>query len=74
VTVYVAQGCHLCEVALENVRAVCGDAFAAVDITGVADLEKDYRERIPVVEVDGEPAFTYVVQERALRALLYGTG
>lgn len=70
VRVYVAQGCHLCEVALETVAAVCGEGFATVDITGVPELEAAYRERIPVIEVDGEVAFTYVVQEGALRALL----
>jgi hypothetical protein len=70
VTLYVAQGCHLCELALETVTAVCGDAFTIVDITGDPVLETGYRERIPVVEVDGQPAFTYVVHEDALRALL----
>jgi hypothetical protein len=70
VTVYVARGCHLCGPALEAVRAACGDAFTVVDVTGVPDLEQRYRERLPVVEVDGEAAFTYVVDEDALRARL----
>jgi hypothetical protein len=59
-------------VALEGVRAACGDAFEVVDITGVADLEVAYRGRIPVVELDGTPVFTFFVDEEALRALLIG--
>jgi Glutaredoxin-like domain (DUF836) len=72
VVVYGAAGCHLCEAALEVVRAVCGDAFEAVDIGGDAELEARYRELLPVVEVDGERAFTYFVGADALRARLGG--
>ena len=39
-----------------------------VDIDGHARLESLYRERIPVVEIDGETAFTYFVDPDALRA------
>ena len=68
VVVYVAQGCHLCDAALEVVRDVCGDAFSVVDITGDPVLERAYRERIPVVEVDGRASFTYFVHPDALRS------
>jgi hypothetical protein len=37
-----------------------------VDITGVPDLEARYREWLPVVEVDGDRAFVYFVDEAAL--------
>jgi len=70
VTVYAAAGCSLCESALEVVREVCGDAFAHVDIGGDPELEARYRERIPVVAVDGADAFTYFVQPDALRERL----
>lgn len=70
VRVVVAQECHLCDAALEVVRAVCGDAFDVVDITGDAGLETAYRERIPVVELDGIARFTYFVQPEALRDAL----
>jgi Glutaredoxin-like domain (DUF836) len=70
VVVYVGQGCHLCDSALEAMRDVCGDGFAIVDITGDPDLERGYRERIPVVEIDGVTAFTYFVQRDALRAAI----
>jgi hypothetical protein len=70
VVVYTAAGCHLCERALEVVRDVCGDGFDVVDVGGDAELEAQYRESLPVVEVDGERAFTYFVDAEALRARL----
>jgi glutaredoxin len=73
VRVFVADGCHLCEAALEVVSAVCselGVAFEAVDISADAELERRYRERIPVVTVDGEVAFTYFVDPQSLREQL----
>ena len=72
VVVYTAAGCHLCERALEVVREVCGDAFEAVDVDGDPELEARHREWLPVVEVDGERAFTYFVDAEALRARLRG--
>jgi Glutaredoxin-like domain (DUF836) len=71
VVVYVAQGCHLCEAAVEVVRDVCGAAgFATVDIADAPALERAYRERIPVVAIDGADRFTYFVQPDALREAL----
>jgi hypothetical protein len=70
IVVFVAQGCHLCEAALEIVASVCGDAHEVVDITGDTALEAQYRERIPVVEVDGIERFTYFVTPEALRAAI----
>jgi hypothetical protein len=70
VVVYHAAGCHLCERALEVVREVCGDDHAAVDIGGDPELEARHRAWLPVVEVDGERAFTYFVSPDALRARL----
>jgi hypothetical protein len=37
-----------------------------VDITDVPELEDRYREWLPVVEIDGERAFVYYVDEAAL--------
>jgi hypothetical protein len=37
-----------------------------VDITGDDDLEARYREWLPVVEIDGERAFVYYIDEAAL--------
>jgi hypothetical protein len=41
-----------------------------IDIEGDHDLESSYRELLPVVEIDGERAFTYFVDSDALRARL----
>ena len=73
VRVYGARDCHLCENAvriIERVRAESPFELEEIDITGDDDLERRYRERIPVVEVDGEEAFTYFVHPDALRRRL----
>ena len=67
---YVAEGCHLCEAALDVVDRVCAGDFERVDIGGDPQLEAAYRASIPVVEVDGERAFTFFVQPEALRRRL----
>jgi glutaredoxin len=77
VTLYRAEGCHLCESAervLADVRAEVPFELREVDITGDPDLEDAYRERIPVVEIDGEEAFTYFVHPDGLRRRLARSG
>jgi glutaredoxin len=73
VVVYWADGCHLCEPAKQTARDVCGRlgvALEEVDITGDPDLERRYRESIPVVEIDGRRAFKYFVDAEDLAARL----
>jgi hypothetical protein len=41
-----------------------------IDISGNPDLEARYREWLPVVEIDGERAFSYFVPPDALRRKL----
>jgi len=72
VALYTAPGCHLCGPALDAVRAVCGENFELVDITGDARLEERYREWIPVVKVDGVERFRYELDPDALRDALQG--
>jgi glutaredoxin len=70
VVVYHAVGCHLCERALEQVRALrdeLGFDLQEVDITGDEALERTHREWLPVVEIDGRRRFTYHVQLDAFR-------
>ncbi len=70
VVVYQAEGCHLCEAALEVIEGVRRDVpfeLRVVDIGGDDTLEAAYRELLPVVEVDGERAFTWFVDPTALR-------
>ncbi len=60
ITLYTRIGCHLCDDAKKPVaRAVAatsGATLRVVDITGHADLEARYGQRIPVVAIptDGE--------------------
>jgi hypothetical protein len=49
---------------------VCGDGFELVPIDGIVELEARYRDSIPVVEINGVPAFTYFVEPEALRSRL----
>jgi len=73
VVLYTARGCHLCERAREvlaRLREQADFDLREVDITGDDALERDFREWIPVVEIDGRRRFTYHVQpEPFLRAV-----
>jgi Glutaredoxin-like domain (DUF836) len=55
---------------LEAVRADTPFELEEVDIEGDPELERRYRERLPVVEIDGVEAFTYFVYPDALRRRL----
>ena len=70
VVVYHADGCHLCERALAQVRALQAELsfeLREIDIGGDDALEAGYREWIPVVEIDGRRRFTYFLQPEAFR-------
>ena len=67
---YHARDCSLCARALEVVteaRDELGFDLELVDIAGDSELEARYRTLLPVVEIDGEQAFTYFVDPGALR-------
>ncbi len=49
---------------------MCGGDFELILIDGVPELEARFRELIPVVEIDGAPAFTYFVEQDSLRERL----
>jgi hypothetical protein len=55
---------------LVRVRAEIPFELEETDIEGDPELERRYRERIPVVEVDGEEAFTHFVHPDGLRRRL----
>ena len=76
VTIYLAHGCHLCESAhgrKHPLREEIPFRLIEVEIDDDPDLERTYRERIPVVAVDGEEAFTYFVHPDGLRRRLLST-
>jgi Glutaredoxin-like domain (DUF836) len=52
---------------IEGVRAEVPFELEEVDIAGDDELEARYRERIPVVLVDGVEAFSYFVTPDGLR-------
>ena len=63
-TVYGKPGCHLCDDARAAVRDVLAGRdvrLREVDVTLDPVLERRYGERIPVVALDGEELFDYVV-------------
>ena|SRR5690242_10138619 len=73
VTLYSKQDCPLCDearTALERVRDRVDFDLREVDITSDRELETRYRERIPVIAVDGAELFDYHVDERALEQRL----
>jgi glutaredoxin len=70
VVLYHAEGCHLCERAraiLEQVRKEADFELLEIEIGGDPGLEAQYREWLPVVEIDGERAFVYYVDPDAFR-------
>ena len=73
VLLYFAPECHLCAAArrvIGQVREETPFELTEIDITGDDALEDSYRQRIPVVVVDGEPAFTFYVHPDGLRRRL----
>jgi glutaredoxin len=77
VVLYHAAGCHLCERArgvVGGLREELGFDLQEVDITGDERLEAEYREWLPVVEIDGRRRFTYYVQPDAFRQAVAQAG
>jgi hypothetical protein len=75
VRLYSAAGCSLCVRALEVIEGLRAEVefdFDIVDIGDRPDLGSQYRELLPVVEIDGRQTFTYFVDVEALRSRLDG--
>lgn len=76
VTLYTKPGCHLCDEARDALLAVQqGQPFDLEEINIQADAElfAVYRERIPVVLVNGTFLIEDIVDEERLRQLLRET-
>ena len=68
-TLYGKPGCHLCEEAravVDEVRTRHPFDLEEVDITRDPTLEAAYRERIPVITIDGEEALELVIEATEL--------
>jgi glutaredoxin len=69
VTLYGKPGCHLCDDAREVVERVRADhpfELREVDVSLDPGLHREYGERIPVLELDGEELFEFHVDEAEL--------
>jgi glutaredoxin len=78
VTVYSRPGCHLCAEAIEALVTMHEEGYrfelVEVDIESDELLLRRLLEKIPVVEVDGEPVSELVLDEAAVRARLDTVG
>jgi glutaredoxin len=80
VTLFTREGCHLCAEAREVILGLRasegGFELREIDIDADDELHARFLERIPVVEIDGEPVAELHVESRAMRAALAerGTG
>ena len=73
VTLYGKPGCCLCDDAravVERVRAQRPFELREVDVTLDPGLMREYGERIPVLELDGNEAFELGVDPGELRRML----
>lgn len=73
VVVYGKPACSLCDKAtaiLERLRREFDYRIEHVDITGDPELFARYRDRIPVVVLDGQEIATGIVTTPALRSVL----
>ena len=65
--------CCLCDDAKEIIEAVIDDFPVVLQITDIetdADLFEQYKEKIPVVRINGKESFVYKVHEITLRKKL----
>jgi hypothetical protein len=70
-TLYVRDGCHLCEEAAALLDEMLGtDGWHAVDIATDDDLLVRYAHRIPVLIVDGEERLELIITRPDLEAVL----
>ena len=77
IDLYGRPGCHLCDDARAQLAALRHElAFTLVehDIEADDDLHRRYLERIPVVLLDGEHLFDFLVDAAVLRERLGSLG
>lgn len=74
--VYSRQGCHLCEVLLEELLPLVRGHFDVEvrDIDTREDWRETYNTRVPVVELEGEALCEYHLDRDKILALLRQEG
>jgi len=73
ITLYGKPGCHLCDVALDDLEAVRKThpfEIVKVNIEDDPELVSRYGDLIPVMLLDGAPLFKYRVNAARLRQRL----
>lgn len=73
IQLYVKKDCHLCSVAkgvLLKVQKKIPFEFQEIDIESERDLYAQFKEKIPVVFINGKRAFVYRVDEGELIRIL----
>jgi glutaredoxin len=71
IVLYTKPGCHLCE-QVEGWLLEVGAAWQAVDITADAALYVKYRDRIPVIDLDGREVLAAPIMRAEVRRVLTG--
>ncbi len=73
VTVYTRVGCPACAKAEDDVARICGElgeSWRAVDVDSAPDLQAEYGDRVPVIDIDGREHGFWAVEEPRFRAAL----
>lgn len=73
IVVLTRQGCHLCDEAIAQVAAVCGEigeAYAVFDVDSDPELQRLYSDQVPVTFVDGAQHDFWRVDPARLKAAL----
>lgn len=73
VTLITRVGCHLCEVASDDLRRLqreLGFGYREVDVDGSPELRERFADKVPVIVLDGREQGHFRVDERKLRKAL----
>jgi glutaredoxin len=73
VTLITRVGCHLCEVAGDDLRRLqreLGFAYREADVDGSPALRAKFADKVPVIVLDGRELGHFRVDERKLRKAL----
>jgi len=72
IVVFSRQGCHLCEVLIEELLPLVRGRLEVIinDVDTREDWRREYDTRVPFVTYDGEPICKYHLDREALTRLL----
>ncbi|NIO04692.1 MAG: glutaredoxin family protein [Proteobacteria bacterium] len=73
IQLYGKKDCHLCDVAkdvLYRVREEIPFDLQEIDIESREDLYGEFKEKIPVIFINGKQVFMYKINEKRLRRIL----